>query len=225
MEVRWRRKLELWVKLARSIKGFVLLGWGIVNGRYWRTASQVHSSPAPSSGGSAGTISFPVTGAYSGGLTITGVYSGGLTSTQGSVTGITISGTFEDAGVRAGEIIAYRCWQLRDGLLYSAYRNDFVWPPKETVEGNPATVGEGVHGFKNRLDACSYLRVYEKGILHDLIIVSGTVELWGEVYEHARGYRASKACIHSIDRSPNYDAAELRKKYGLNRRKKKKEQK
>ena len=51
--------------------------------------------------------------------------------------------------------------------------------------------------------------------------VTGTVDLWGDVFEHERGYRASKAAVRSIDDSPHYDAKALRKLYGLNKRKKK----
>ena len=53
-------------------------------------------------------------------------------------------------------------------------------------------------------------------------IVSGKVYLWGEVVEHERGYRASKAAVASIDSSPNYNATVLRKRYGLTRARKKK---
>ena len=92
----------------------------------------------------------------------------------------------------------------------------------KTAEGDPSQPNQGVHGFKYRYDACSYLSGFETldsfGV--EAAVISGTVELWGNVYEHTRGYRASKARIASIDDSPNYDAAALRKKYGLNRRRK-----
>ena len=47
------------------------------------------------------------------------------------------------------------------------------------------------------------------------VFVTGTVDLWGEAYEHERGYRASRAKITSIDGSPSYDAPALRRLYGL----------
>ena len=71
--------------------------------------------------------------------------------------------------------------------------------------------------FRSR-SACSYVGWNED---KDNILVTGTVDLWGDVYEHVRGYRASKATIASIDDSPNYDAAVLRKLYGLNKKRKK----
>ena len=207
--MRWKAAIIPYLKIIR-------LTWEVINGRYWRTTPKVHGSPAQSSGGSAGGAITSVT-FTSAGAGYTGY--GGAFSSSGTSAPVAAGGTFEDAGVRAGEVIAYRCWQLRDGCLYSAYRSEFLWAPKEIVEGDPEKLGEGIHAFKNRYDACAYIGFYEGD---SGIIVSGTVELWGDVYEHARGYRASKAAIHSVDESPNYDAAALRKLYGLNRKKKKK---
>jgi hypothetical protein len=96
-------------------------------------------------------------------------------------------------------------------LLYSAYQDHVCWKPGEIMEGDPSVYGEGIHAFKDLLGMGHYGNLY----LEEGTIVSGTVELWGEVYEHERGYRASKAAIASIDDSPFYDAAALRKLYGL----------
>ena len=225
LELRWKRACAPWVKLVGdltiSIRRFARLGWKILNGQYRRTAAQVHGSPAQPSGGGAGATSIPTTHVFTG-------YGGGF-STTGPVTTISSSGTFEDAGVRAGEVVAYRCWWLKEGLLYSIYQDEFVWEPKKPAQGKPDHHGEGIHGFKDRLSACQYVGLYE-GFIYSTDgargpIVSGTIEMWGEVYEHARGYRSSYAAVASIDDSPNYDAAVLRKKYGLNRRKKKKVEK
>jgi hypothetical protein len=125
----------------------------------------------------------------------------------------------EDAGIRAGEVVAYRCWVLRDGLLYSAAMSNYAWHSGKPAEGDPNKTDEGVHGFKSRHRACSYIKDYEQD---GAIVVSGTVDLWGDVYEHEWGYRASKAAVASIDDSPHYDAAALRKLYKLGRRMRKK---
>ena len=172
--------------------------WRYVRGRHWRAGSQVHGSPVAPPGGSAGGYTIPP----------------GYTVSIPTTSPITTGGTFEDAGIRAGEVVAYRCWWLNkdDGLLHSMYQSEFVWRPGETVEGDPARPNEGVHGFKRRLDACAYMHGYDE---HPAAIVSGTVDLWGEVYEHERGYRASKARIASIDDSPHYDAAALRRLYKI----------
>lgn len=183
--------------------------WRLIYGRYWKSRQAVHVGTAQAAGGNT------VVGA--------GFSNAGLAAAVSTVFGPATGGTvspaptqsFEDAGVRAGEVVAYRCWVLRDGLLYSAFRDDFLWPPGEVVEGKPDADFEGVHGFKKRWDACSYIESYEIG---PAVVVSGTVELWGDVYEHQRGYRASRAEIASIDDSPNYDAAALRKTYGLGRK-------
>ena len=195
---RFQRAIGPWVYAINQT-------WRNIYGRYWRARQKVHGSAAAPAGGSAGTQ--PTFSTFA-----------GFTSAP---TASGSSGSFEDAGIRAGEVVAYRCWLLKDGLLYSAYQSDFVWEPGKTAEGDPSQPMQGVHGFKRRYDACSYLSSFE--CLQDgttIPVVSGTVELWGNVYEHTRGYRASKARIASIDDSPNYDAAALRKKYGLNRRRK-----
>jgi hypothetical protein len=127
----------------------------------------------------------------------------------------------EDAGIRAGEVVAYRCWVLRDGLLHSTAMSSYAWHPGKPAEGDPNKIDEGVHGFKSRHRACSYIKDYEQD---GAIVVSGTVDLWGDVYEHEWGYRASKAAVASIDDSPHYDAAALRKLYKLGCRVRKKKE-
>jgi hypothetical protein len=97
------------------------------------------------------------------------------------------------------------------------YRSDFVWRPGEIVEGDVAE--EGVHAFKDRVAAGAYGYALERDVA---LVITGTVYLWGEVIEHERGWRASKAAIASIDDSPYYDARELRYKYGLTRKRAKK---
>lgn len=199
--VRFHQVVDPWVELFST--AFKLL-WRQTYGRYRKPSAPVHVSATQAAGAGAGAAGFAAAANPA---------PGWATAPAGP------GGTFEDAGIRAGEVVAYRCWVLRDGVLHSAYRSHFAWTPGETVEGNPTQPGEGVHGFKKRIDACSYIESYEDDLTK---VVSGTVDLWGDVYEHERGYRASKARIASIDDSPNYDAAALRKQYGLNKKKRKK---
>jgi hypothetical protein len=190
---------------------YVVKLWEAARGLYRRTLAKVRGGANAPPGAGAG--------------------AGGISSAQFvAVATIGASGAFntvsppspqpvEDAGIRAGEVVAYRCWVLRDGLLYSAAMSSYAWHPGKPAEGDPNKIDEGVHGFKNRHRACSYIRDYEQD---GAIVVSGTVDLWGDVYEHEWGYRASKAAVASIDDSPHYDAAALRKLYKLGRRKRKK---
>lgn len=206
---RLRRAAEPWRLLLVEP---VLILWRHAYGRYRRAREKVRGGPASQPGGGAGAGSFSSPTAYA-------VHAAAVPFTVAAAA----SGSFEDAGIRAGEVTAYRCWLLKDGKLHSAYQNSFVWEPGQTAEGDPTQPNQGVHGFKSRLNACQYIDSYE-GQDHtgaSSIVVSGTVLLWDSVYEHQRGYRASKACIASIDDSPNYDAAALRKLYQLNRRRKK----
>lgn len=225
-EMRWRAAMEPWFLLARLAKKIPGLLMEKINGQYRRTLAKIRGRADAPSGGSAGAASLanPVPqGTYPGPVlppTYTaGLGAGGFVSVASSSN---LVASFEDAGIKAGEVVAYRCWILKDdGLLYSAFRENFVWTPGKPVEGNPANFSEGVHGFKDRLSACQYVGLYENGYPHSTI-VSGTVDLWGEVREHERGYRAQYAAVASIDELPNYDAAKLRKLYGLNKKHKKK---
>jgi hypothetical protein len=192
------------------------LGWEIVRGRYWKSSSKVHGGADPVPGGSAGAGGqsvaqsghpFPVN-------PLTGA--AGFPSPGVAVNFPPLpSSFFADAGIVAGEVVAYRCWRLgSDGLLYSVFKKDFCWKPGEIAEGDAAR-GTGIHAFKSLILMCQFASGHSEGY------VTGTVYLWGDVYEHERGYRASKAAIRSIDDSSDYDAKTLRKLYGLNKRKKK----
>lgn len=98
--------------------------------------------------------------------------------------------TIEEAGIRAGEIIGYRAWYLRsDDVLWSMYVG-YAWQPgtqRITDERLNRYQGNGFHAFKD-MDLCQ--KCYPgPGV------VFGEVALWGEVYEHERGYRAECARI------------------------------
>ena len=67
----------------------------------------------------------------------------------------------------------------------------------------------GVHAFKEMADTLEYLKIMQYGFYWSSITVGcfvlGTVQLWGEVIEHERGYRASFAKIKSLDAMFNPD--------------------
>ena len=206
-------KILLIMRFKVAIKPYLAifkLGWEFINGKYWKSAKKIHSGSDQTSGSSPGAVSQPIpqfTG-YGGGFS--GPAFSGASSVSASVE------TFDDAGIRAGEVTAYRCWKLaEDGFLHSVVYDDFVWKPNETAEGNPVIQGAGIYAYKSVLLLHNYGSV-EKGT------VTGTVDLWGDVYEHEHGYRAQYAQVSSIDESPYYDAPALRKLYGLNKRRKKK---
>jgi hypothetical protein len=211
--IRMRHYVQPWIDLAFSAFRMAKTTWEYAHGRYRRASSQVHGGATQQSGGGTGA---PTTFT----IAATGARYSNLPAGAGQAAGLSFPNNpparfFEDAGVVAGEVVARRCWKLGpDGLLYSVYQDHVVWQPNEIMEGDAAG-GDGVHAFKDVLSLASYGQNYASHIL-----VSGEVEMWGDVFEHKRGYRASKARIIRIDDSPNYDAAELRKKYGLNRRKK-----
>jgi hypothetical protein len=189
------------------------LVWEVARGRYRKPRSQDDSDPNASPGGGAGTFGQPVA-QYTG---FSGP--GGAISPATGPGGLNVSSPrpnpssfFEDAGIVAGEVVAYRGWRMRDGLLTSMFQSEAIWTPGSIMEGDAAG-GDGVHAFKSVVLLAQYGSSYSGDV-----VVTGTVWLWGDVYEHTRGYRASKAAIRSIDDSHEYDAKVLRKKYGLNKR-------
>jgi hypothetical protein len=201
LSLRWQRAIYPYLQIFK-------LMWEIVRGKYWRAATQVHGSSDATSGTGPGAGGVPVAQF----TTAPGpVAAAGFTA--GTSAGV--AGFFEDAGIKAGEVTAYRCWTLgAEGLLHSMFI-DFVWQPGVVVEGKPSNNSAGIHAFKSIVYAAQYAG-------YDATSVTGTVDLWGEVYEHERGYRAQYAAIASIDDSPHYDAATLRELYGLNKKKRKK---
>ena len=115
---------------------------------------------------------------------------------------------------------AYRCWKVgADGFLRSVIYDSYVWKPGEIAEGDPGGgKHSGIYAYKSVLLLHNYGSP-EQGT------VTGTVEMWGEVYEHEHGYRAQYACIASIDDSPYYDAPALRKLYDLSKPKRQRKRK
>ena len=142
----------------------------------------------------------------------------------------------EDAGIRAGEITGLRAWRVRGDRLFSVYIDSFEWLPGEPARGM-LNDEQGVHAFKDEVHLRMYL--YLKRIedlmsvafVHpaylpppehalpepgpDLGFVTGTVDLWGNVIEHERGYRAEFGQVASLDHAigKGIDLEALRSRY------------
>lgn len=115
----------------------------------------------------------------------------------------------EDAGIRAGEIIAHRCWWLfPDNRLFSVYVKDYEWMPGVSATGDVKR--DGVHAFKYECDVYAY-SAESQFFNKTSFIVFGTVKLWGEIVEHEWGYRAEFAKIASL----NTDDIYLKHRYGV----------
>jgi len=145
----------------------------------------------------------------------------------------------ENAGIRTGEIIAYRVWKLNvinNVLTLRSMAVDCIWSPGEVMTMNsvldqcsfgrdkwkriPPHIGAGIHAFKSLVNAIDQ---YE-GFSSSSPVVYGTVALWGEVIEHALGYRAEFGRVNTLDKIsyhnkiPDFVLPALQKKYGVNDR-------
>lgn len=94
-------------------------------------------------------------------------------------------------GIRTGEIVAFRAWRLKAGLLQSMAA-ETLWGPDEPMAGEVKSLG--VHAFKRQADACNYAASYPPNP-----IVIGRIQLWGEVVEHEHGYRAEFGRPYAFD--------------------------
>lgn len=108
--------------------------------------------------------------------------------------------------VVSGEIIGYRIWRLKHGLLQSVHMCD-IWHPGEVMVGREIEdwSRRGVHAWKEAGEKYhEYL--YDSMLCDDgfnpsrpTTIFTGTVFLWGDVVEHLHGYRAEYARVRSLD--------------------------
>ena len=101
----------------------------------------------------------------------------------------------ETAGITVGELVGWRIWRVRpaDRLLMS-FSADRIWLPGEPMEGKPSDHGsEGIWVFKDAGRAAAKLQ--ELGCESAI----GTVWLWGNVIEHADGYRGEFAEVRSLE--------------------------
>jgi hypothetical protein len=217
LSLRWQRAIYPYLQIFK-------LMWEIIRGKYWRAAKKIHSgsNQTSSTGPGAGGVPVAQFTSHSGGFAFAGAPINPNPNFAAAGSGVSqslpVASVFEDSGIKAGEVTGYRCWLIdpSDGLLHSCVYTDYVWKPGEIAEGTPGDDPHaGIYAYKSVLDLHNYGSP-------DAMHVSGTIDMWGEVYEHLRGYRAQYAAIASIDESPHYDAAKLRELYGLNKKKRKK---
>jgi len=100
--------------------------------------------------------------------------------------------------IRAGEIIGWRFWGLRNGFLHSLIASH-VWRPGVLERASCKECGPhnlGYHAFKDRERA---ERQAPRRVC-DSVIVIGSVAMWGEVIEHQYGWRSEYASVRSIIR-------------------------
>ncbi len=105
-------------------------------------------------------------------------------------------------GVRVGEIIAYRAWQVihpwwfrnGDERLHSVYMRDYVWHPHEPASGDVRTYG--IYSFREVIRSREEYG-YDPGV--DGPLLFGKVKIWGEIVEHEEGYRSEFGKIASLD--------------------------
>ncbi|HYT40993.1 MAG TPA: hypothetical protein VEP90_01485 [Methylomirabilota bacterium] len=96
-----------------------------------------------------------------------------------------------------------------------------LWNPKVPINCDfPSDAWYwGVHAFNNPEFLSRYLRIQDVTSRPNLLIAMGTVELWGTVFEHKKGWRGEFGAIRSIDGFWDYDNPQLletlRKKYDV----------
>lgn len=199
--IRFRRVIQPYLDIIKPITTPLDVFWETIT-EFWRPSEEASTG-------------LTVTTVHYGGANFPGPTAGPFVGSVAGIDPVAAVPVFEDAGIKTGEITAYRAWILyKDGLLHSCYESEFAWAPGIPVEGDPTEPWEGVHAFKTREKVLEYVGKSPG-------YVFGTVHLYGDVYEHTEGYRASHAMIASIedasleDGEPTYDAPALRKKYKL----------
>lgn len=93
-------------------------------------------------------------------------------------------------------ITAWRAWDVTEGFLESV-GSSFKWEPKKAMVASCRHAGHagphvncscGFWSFKTREQLLRKLEEYV-----DFVLVIGTVEIWGRVFEHKHGYRSEFA--------------------------------
>jgi hypothetical protein len=121
--------------------------------------------------------------------------------------------------IRAGEIIGWRFWKLRNGLLYSVFVA-YTWRPGVFERSSSKQSGfknPGYYAFKDKEQAEHEASIHAYG----WPFAFGSVAMWGEVIEHERGWRSEYAAVRSIVKitgdipflRENWLLLELREKY------------
>ena len=120
-------------------------------------------------------------------------------------------------GLRVGEVIAYRAWQVFKPAwyqqvhdrLHGVYMRDYIWHPDQPASGDVQT--HGIYSFRDVIRCRSeYGYWYLGGPL-----LFGKVKIWGEIVEHEWGYRSQFGKIVSLDYGDPELLARFRSIYGL----------
>lgn len=99
-------------------------------------------------------------------------------------------------GIKLGEIVAYRCWIIRNGFLYSTAA-ERAWAPDEIMKAGTHHLREGLGVFAYK-EMSLVIQNFGAFIVGEGMAF-GSIEIWGEIIEHELGYRAEFAKIRSID--------------------------
>lgn len=105
----------------------------------------------------------------------------------------------EDAGIKAGEIVAYRAWYTRrsDLKLTSVFAHH-RWEYGKSEKTDLVVemfFGSGFHAYKRPQQVMDEYCLPSP--IHDFVVY-GEVKLWGTVVEHEGGYRAEYAKIKRL---------------------------
>jgi hypothetical protein len=100
--------------------------------------------------------------------------------------------------IRAGEIIGWRVWKLRNGLLQSVIV-PYTWYPGVFERSSSKQDGyhnhnPGYHAFRHKEQAEREAPM----LAFSSLAVIGSVAMWGEVIEHQYGWRSEYAAVRSI---------------------------
>jgi hypothetical protein len=101
--------------------------------------------------------------------------------------------------IRAGEIIGWRVWKLRNGLLHSVII-PYTWRPG-VFERSSCQKGGGYYNYNPGYHAFRHQEQAEREapmLAFSSLAAIGSVALWGEVIEHQYGWRSEYAAVRSI---------------------------
>lgn len=104
---------------------------------------------------------------------------------------------------RRVDLVGWRLWRITALGYLQAITADSIYMPGVAMVahkeiGDHQGSGSGVHVFKDMDGAAKEMQIHAEGA-RTLSLALGTVQLWGDVVEHERGYRAERAMIRSID--------------------------
>ncbi len=98
--------------------------------------------------------------------------------------------------IETGELIGYRAWRWQPPCLVSI-SSAYVWDYDEPAGGDSLTASGGIYSFKEY----KTLNIeVNNGHSKTCCWVLGSIYIYGEVIEHATGYRAEFAKIRSLNK-------------------------